>query len=183
MELDDEAEADELEESDETKAFFKQLETEANVEEAGFPDEPDDADLDLRAVPDKAELKKIFKETVALESPIRDILEHKAESPEDIPKNLHHALWHLGPHAKDEEIFDALWRLTAYLRHYKGGCDRNFLKNPRITRRRCSELNWYQFLGCILQHVHDFYFKINNQCAQRFSNHLNIVQQVSNMFF
>lgn len=154
MELDDQDEEGNEDEGDETKSFLNQLEAEAemDMEETDMPEEPDDIGIDLRQVPDKEELKSIFKETVTLESPIREILEEKRESPpEDIPQNLHHALWHLGPHAQDEHVFDALWRLTTYLRHYRGGCDRHFLKNPRITRKRCSELNWYQFLASFLK--------------------------------
>lgn len=61
-------------------------------------------------------------------------------------QNLHHALWTLGPHCSEEEVFDSIWRLVMYLRYWKGGSDRTWIKDPRVVRRKASGLNWYQCL-------------------------------------
>lgn len=44
-------------------------------------------------------------------------------------------------------IFDALWRLCMYLRHWKQGADKRWLKNPRAVRKAAKITHWYKFLG------------------------------------
>ena len=155
---DDATAAEDADMADEASDFLKQMQSDASMvmdtqnagagdHEDGTGPEVDFALLDLGSVPDKEELRQIFQETVTAESPPHDIRENNVELPEEIPKNLHHAMLLLTSRSTEEEIFDALFRLTMYLRHWKGGCDRSFVKNPRITRTRSAELNWYQFLG------------------------------------
>ena len=60
--------------------------------------------------------------------------------------NLRQALWS----AKDTsstEIFDRLWRLAMYLRHWRGGQDQFWLRNPRSSRKKASTIHWYRCLG------------------------------------
>ena len=115
--------------------------------------DPDPLLLDLRGVPDCSQLKEVFTEAVNVDSPSKDIKADFAEGAMEIPKNLHHALANLQPGVCENDICDSLFRLAMYLRHWRGGCDRMWIKNPRICRNRCGEqLNWYQFLvgavGC-----------------------------------
>lgn len=138
---------------DEAATLLKQLASEAAAESAVDDDLPEDDKLtdslwnDLTNVPDQKDLHEIFRESVTADSPLHDLREYQVEKPEEIPKTLFHALWSLGPRHSDQEILDAIWRHTMYLRHWKKGGDREFIKNARICRKRSGELNWYQFLA------------------------------------
>lgn len=139
----------------EAEDFLKHMQAEAAMQQDLSADnaDPDPLLLDLRGVPDCSQLKEVFTEAVNVDSPSKDIKADFAEGAMEIPKNLHHALANLQPGVCENDICDSLFRLAMYLRHWRGGCDRMWIKNPRICRNRCGEqLNWYQFLvgavGC-----------------------------------
>ena len=68
-----------------------------------------------------------------------------------MPKTLHQAVDLLPPGASETELFDKIFRLTMYLRYWRGGGDTHWVPNPRAARRKCSsqKLNWYQCLGVV----------------------------------
>ena len=43
-------------------------------------------------------------------------------------------------------ILDALWRLTMYLRYFRGGPDRHWVKNPRASTKASATTHWYRCL-------------------------------------
>lgn len=146
----EEYEADGAQPDSEAKSFLSHLQAEAAVHQSEVPDGapgPDPMSVDLRNVPDKDDIAAIFRENITADSPQNDIKEHHVELPEEIPQNLHHAMFMLGERPKDVEVFDCLWRLAMYLRHWKGGCDRTWIRNARLCRVRSSSLNWYQLFG------------------------------------
>lgn len=136
----DSAAAKKLDASSDPSALLKKVQVDAEMNHAGVEveenevpeQESDPLMLDLRDAPDLADLQQIFSENVTVESPIADIKEHQVEQPPDIIQTLHHAV-HFYVHKSEKDIFDALWRLLMFLRHWKGGCDRSFLRNPRIV--------------------------------------------------
>lgn len=107
-------------------------------------------DFELKNVPDSELLKDLFSAKPASD-------DREPEVPQESPskgscsgglgKTLHHSLWCLGQHATNAEIFDSVWRLVMYLRHWQKGSDRTWISDPRTSRRKSSGLNWYQLLG------------------------------------
>lgn len=64
------------------------------------------------------------------------------------PMNLHDALLALPDCSEGPQMWDRLWRLCMYMRHWGGGCDRLWVKNPRSAHKASSKLNWFQFCVC-----------------------------------
>lgn len=99
--------------------------------------------IDLKKVPDKEVLEEMLRpDPEQCEADDED-----AGHDLSMPRNLHHALWGLGDMPPDDGILDVCWRLTMYLRHWQGGADREWVKNPRLVRARSKKLNWRQCLG------------------------------------
>jgi hypothetical protein len=142
---------------DETKAFFENLQTEAAMD-AEEQDEDDHATTDETGDPGDILLEKVPDGTL-----LQDLFNQLGDQPpEDAPPqspskgacpidavacNLYHAFWCLGAQPDESEVFDSVWRLTMYLRHWQGGADRTWIKDARTCRRKSARLNWYQHLG------------------------------------
>lgn len=47
------------------------------------------------------------------------------------------------------ECFDKLWRLVMYLRHWFGGMDQQWVRNPRAARKKAATKHWYRCLGSL----------------------------------
>ena len=61
-----------------------------------------------------------------------------------------HTLYHAVVASQDKgatAVFNRLWRLLMWLRHWGGGADRLWLPNPRNFRRASSKLSWFQHLS------------------------------------
>ena len=104
--------------------------------------------FELRHVPDAELLLDMTQKHP--ESPLRP---YGKSDPCDLkldaqPMNLHDALLAFPDCTEGPEMWDRLWRLCMYLRHWHGGCDRLWIKNPRSARKASSKLNWYQFFVC-----------------------------------
>lgn len=130
------------------KEVLSSLQTDAELQgEMKETSEFDLREVELKSMPDAAELKSALDAVQPGEK-----CEPEPQSPSKgtcslgVPMNLHHALWGLAENATEPEVFDSLWRLVAYCRHWCGGCDREFIKDPRTSRRRTEKLNWYQQL-------------------------------------
>ena len=129
-------------------AFLSQMRAEVRMQEDESADfqVPDDIDTDLRKLPDKEALKNLLEgasdQGAEVDGPDDKIL--------DMPRSLHQALWCLPPDSTDEHVFDSIWRLVMYLRHWKGGLDGQWIRNPRLCRRKASGLNWHQ---CLCRYV------------------------------
>ena len=120
---------------------------EAAEDDPGDQPIPSAAALDLRNVPDKDVLEEILQTGHGDDG--------GGEGGQDehfgpFPLTLHHAFQALGSIPDDDELLDALWRLTMYLRHWRGGADREFVKNARLARVRSVGLNWHQWLETAL---------------------------------
>lgn len=46
----------------------------------------------------------------------------------------------------EDLLWDRLWRLCMFLRHWQGGSDRHWIKNPFSCRKAASGMSWYQCL-------------------------------------
>ena len=94
-------------------------------------------DFQLRRVPDASQLKALFQDS-----------EEKAmvQIAEGDPRTLLEALGSVNM-ASPPDVFDRLWRLVMYLRHWKGGGDGHWVRDPRACRERSRTLTWYQSLG------------------------------------
>ena len=130
---------------DPAPALLKHMQDEANMDSELDIQVPDRVEIDLRNVQDKAELLETFKAGMDQVEPDED----DATNHHATPKNLHHALWCLGPGDSAVAVYDRLWRLLMALRHWGGGGDQHWVRNPRASRRKSQSLNWYQFLAHI----------------------------------
>ena len=143
-----------------THDFLEHMRSEAGMD-CELPEEDQTQELeaslklDLGEVPDAEQLYELLTAVPEKDDAAEE--EIPAESPEKgccggqsgLAKTLHHALWTLGPKASDAEIFDSIFRLIMYLRHWKKGCDRGWIADPRTSRRKSANLNWYQWLGFV----------------------------------
>lgn len=154
--LGDEPELEELLEMEQdapnTTACLEQMQNDVAMQEEldpGAP-EPDIEEQRLKNLADADGLRQVL---AAVPESKADAEEIPPQSPtkgtvaEGMPMNLYHSLWGLGPHATESEIFDSVFRLVAYLRFWKGGCDREWVKHPKALRSKSSKLNWFQCLG------------------------------------
>ena len=99
-------------------------------------------------IPDGQDLRSLF----AAVEPEADDAEQPAGGNQVEAKNLYcnlHDAMLACSDGTSVETFDKVWRLLMYLRHWAGGMDRHFIKNPRAARRKSSTLNWYQCLGLL----------------------------------
>ena len=139
----------------EAKAFLDQIKADAEMqtkeleEDVGDLLEPSAEDDDLKSVPDADLLRELFvaapdigdEEEIPKESPSKGVVQP------GLARTLHRALWCLAPRCPDSEIFDSVWRLVMYLRHWKKGSDRTWIKDARVFRKRSAKLNWHQCLS------------------------------------
>lgn len=136
------------------KEFLEQMQVDASLQ-GDLPEteaDPNAQEIELKSVPDA----DILLDLMSAKSSNHDADDVPPQSPSKgtcstgMAKNLHHALWGLGCGASESEVFDSIWRLLMYLRHWGGGCDRSFIPDPRTSRKRSAGLNWYQSLGFVL---------------------------------
>lgn len=108
--------------------------------------EDDVCKADLRNAPDQEDLKAMISSVP--DSPLKPFAgpQQLDFDPESTPYNLHQAIWDDPNSLKDDNIWDRLWRLTMSLRYWRGGGDRNWVKNPRSSRKASAGLSWYQLL-------------------------------------
>eukprot|EP00438_Fugacium_kawagutii_P016170 Skav224604 [mRNA] locus=scaffold2684:382216:385435:- [translate_table: standard] len=140
--------ADEKANEKATQEFFSHMQAEAAMEDElpASATDPKIVDTRLDTVPDKELLTEILnakpdkgeEPEVPKESPTKG-----ACSP-GMACSLHKALWCLGADPSEQDVFDSVFRLVAYLRHWQGGSDRCWIRDPRASRRRSTKLNWYQ---------------------------------------
>lgn len=145
-----------------TQEFLAHVQAEAAMEGELEADttEPLIADAKLDKVPDKdllmnimtAKADKTEEPEIPSESPTKGV----AGAAGGMACNLKHALWCLGHQPSEQEVFDSIFRLVAYLRHWRGGMDRCWIKDPRASRRSSTKLNWYQCLAASLWYLVDF---------------------------
>ena len=133
-------------EPDEGQVFLDQLRAEAALGEDGAEDEnaktPDVLSMDLGQVPDKDMMQICLLSWKGQFDYEEDI---EPEEMKDVSPTLFHTFWGLGDAASQEEILDGVWRLLMYLRHWRGGSDRDWISNPRMCRKRSKALNWHQW--------------------------------------
>ena len=99
--------------------------------------------FELRHVPDATELELLTK--AEPESPEKPF--HAAGIQEDAAMGSHsRTLYHALFASPGSNMWDQLWRLTMHLRHWNGGSDSHWLKNPRSARKASSKLSWAQCL-------------------------------------
>lgn len=134
-----------------SQIFLDQIQSEASMEKDLNPSEDTGAiDLmdTLADVPDGPLLRELFEA-----EPEEEDAEIPAESPDKgvvspgMADTLRRCLWCLGNYPSEDEIFDSIFRLVMFLRHWKRGCDHRWIKDPRTFRKRSPRLNWYQCLG------------------------------------
>eukprot|EP00435_Cladocopium_sp_Y103_P019204 s3146_g4.t1 len=143
-----------LEKAKSASTFLEGIRTDAAMEEE-LPDPvPGDEvpkDFELKNVPDSEMLQDLFsakpEQQVSEEDRVPPESPSKGACSGGLGKTLHHSLWCLGQTSSDAEIFDSIWRLVMYLRHWHKGCDRTWISDPRTCRKKSSGLNWYQLLG------------------------------------
>ena len=126
--------------ANETKSFLDQISAEAGMHQdlpEDFP-EPEIEKVQLGQVPDQQNLADL------LHGQGGDALQKDMGA---LPGTLHEALWSLPPSTNDVELLDSVWRLTMFLRYWKGGFDGQWIANPRYSRRNAGNLNWFQCLG------------------------------------
>ena len=133
---------------EETKRCLNQMQCDAGMQEDLPLDSPEPSFDDLGEVPDGDLLNELLnaQDGKGPEEPPPSPTKGTCPVP-GMACNLHHALWTLGPNATSEEVFDSIFRLVMYLRHWQGGCDRTWIKDPRTSRRKGSRLNWHQCLA------------------------------------
>ena len=148
--------------AEQTKSTLKHIVDEATLQE-NEEDAPEDADAepdlmshDLRGFPDGEDLQKLLQDTLA-DDDSGNVNSEEGGAPDGVPRNLHHALWTMGPRSTDTEVLDSLWRLTMALRHWSGGSDRQWIANPRNCRRKSGKLNWHQYPGWCFAFIFFFY--------------------------
>lgn len=136
----------------ETESYLEHIQAEAemmtkdldNIDDLLDPTQQDD----LKDVPDADVLRELFTaapdkqegEEIPKESPSKGVVQP------GLAHTLHRALWCLAPHCPEAEIFDSIWRLVMYLRHWKQGSDRTWIKDARACRKKSAKLNWFQCL-------------------------------------
>ena len=150
IEEDHESDQEVEEEDNQCKKVLDEI-SETMKREMGEAERSDDEDcdpcqMDLRDAPDQQELKELV--TTVPDSPLKPFTgPQKLDfDPDSIPRTLREALWDDPNAVKDSNLWDRLWRLTMSLRYWKGGGDRNWIKNPRSSRKAAAGLSWYQFL-------------------------------------
>lgn len=100
---------------------------------------PQEPVSDLQDLPDQEELENLLRggDGAETEEPIPPA--HLRQ----LPRNLREAMDLPGC------MFNALMRLSIYLRCAPGGCDLQFVPNPLNCRKAGRKLSWYQRLGNI----------------------------------
>ena len=112
-------------------------------------------DLELSQVPDKEALIDMMK--VTAESPLKEACRETMDPAFDLsiqPQSLYQAIVQ-DKQAQDKKaiFWDRLWRLIMYLRHWKGGGDKTWIKNAKSSRKAASNLNWHQRLALFTKRV------------------------------
>ena len=104
---------------------------------------------ELQGLPDSDKLREVFEARGEPASPFRAedaVMQSTMDA--DYGCTLHRTLSLCpGMLTLDDDggaVFDALWRLCMYLRHYKQGGDKHWLKNPRAARRSARATSWYK---------------------------------------
>ena len=110
----------------------------------------DDIRRDLGGCEDVEDLLSAMRATVpevpfGCESPNGKLAKDLADIPE-YDTSLHEVFQSCPDHSMGT-VFDRLWRHLMYLRYWKGGGDRWWIKNPAQCRASTQGLNWYQCLG------------------------------------
>ena len=128
----------------ECQEALQDVETEAQMDQQ----EPEDSDIlafELRNVPDA----DILELTAKAEPPSPQKPFHAAGLQEsDLAMNTHpRTLYQALYAAPGADMWDQLWRLAMHLRHWRGGSDSHWVKNPRSARRASARLSWHQSLG------------------------------------
>lgn len=107
---------------------------------------------ELRNVPDADKLKEVFEAQGEADNPFKSedaVMQSTMDS--GYGSTLSRVLSLCGSQLSLENdggaLFDGLWRLLMYLRHWKGGADKHWLKNPRAARRSARTTHWYKCLG------------------------------------
>lgn len=104
------------------------------------PDQEEDEEdgkqlpVELRGLPDASILAELFN--------VPEDGDHEQCAGD--PCNLSEALQGLPMACPSIDLFDRLWRLLMYLRHWKGGGDGHWIRNPHATRVKSKNLNWQQ---------------------------------------
>ena len=107
----------------------------------------------VSGLPDADALQALFKMTGDASCPFQS--EHPESSDQydaEMGTTLSSALRQCAEHFSGDPlciehtdaIFDSLWRLLMYLRHWRGGCDRHFLKNAKACRNSARTTHWYK---------------------------------------
>lgn len=96
----------------------------------------------LRGIVDPAEHDQASAEPVPPESPSKGLCRTPG-----LATTLFRSLWTLGREDGEQGVFDSIFRLVMFLRHWGNGSDRTWIKNPRLCRAKSIDLNWYQSLG------------------------------------
>ena len=110
----------------------------------------DPTDLDLRGLPDADKMKVIFHATDAgaafgfATSPSK---QGNTMSNSHVIETVSSAFEQCDPDLSAKDLFDSLWRLCMFLRHWGGGCDRHWIKNPAACRKLSTQTNWWKHLG------------------------------------
>ena len=107
----------------------------------------DPADLDLRGVPDADKMKTVLAATEAGAAFGLTNSPSKTYSKTNFIETLSSALDHCYLDLSAKNLFDALWRLCMFLRHWGGGCDRHWIKNPAACRKVSVQTSWWKHLG------------------------------------
>lgn len=129
----------EQEETQEIQKLVTHITSEAGME-GEIAEQPDELSVDLGRIAEVDDFKSI-------------LLEAANEAPADFPApaTLFQALQDFLSESKEirtptpeVDVFDKIWRLIMYMRHWRGGFDRRWIKDPRRCRVKTSGLNWYQ---------------------------------------
>eukprot|EP00435_Cladocopium_sp_Y103_P061032 s1370_g22.t1 len=131
---------------EETKRFLNQIQAEAGMKDDLPLDssQPEDLD-DLGEVPDGDLLNELFnvQDGKGPDEPPPSPTKGTCSVP-SMACNLHHALWTLGPSATEEEVFDSIFRLVMYLRHWQGGSDRTWNEHKLKELRDAEDTTAYR---------------------------------------
>lgn len=150
-----EAEEEEWEdwrEEDDCEEVLADIQNEAtmDVEDEANTSVPDAVTMDLRQCPDAADLKNLLQADPP-SSPMKPfgICFEGTDMDVSMPKTLHQAIF-ADPESREKSgvnMFDRLWRLTMYVRHYQGGGDRLWVRSARNARVASAGLSWHQQLA------------------------------------
>ena len=122
--------------------------------------EEDLADLDLRGVPDADKLKEVLGATESeaafgfVHSPSR------YTNGNQYIETVSCVFAQCGPDLSAKNLFDAIWRLCMFLRHWGGGCDRHWIKNPAACRKVSTQTSWWKHLGYKMSVVFFCFFDV-----------------------